>query len=126
MKDKKIEKKKFKEMVNANLKATEAMVRALEGNPEKPKDELEKAAWKARWHATSQRSRASLEDGTAQCPCGKKDYLSNFFPTFGDHNWYCSECITAMIALLCADSSDDRPITQKYGEPGDLWNRTQN
>lgn len=113
-------------MVKANLDANEAMVKALERNQEKPRDPEAQAAWKAKWHAAVQLSRAAVEDGSAQCPCGDKKYLSSFFTTFDDHNMYCSPCITAMQRLLCMDDPDGRDMDERYGEPGELWARINN
>jgi hypothetical protein len=119
-------KKKLKKMVKANLEATEKIVEFLERKPDKPMTPEEQKLWKEKWHAASKRSNALMEDGTQECPCGEKLYLSNFFPSFGDHNFYCETCITDMVALLCKNDSDERRMAERYGEPGELWKRINN
>lgn len=119
-------KKKLEKMVKANLEATEKIVEFLQRKPDKPKTPEEQQLWKEKRHDTSKRSHALMESGAAECLCGEEYYLSNFFPTFGDHNFYCSACITDMVALLCGNDSDERYMSERYGEPGELWKRINN
>ena len=87
---------------------------------------------KEKWHATIEKSRKSLEDGSAGCFCGRKAFTSNFYAIYGDHNFYCSPCISLMTKELCGsedidfESDDKGSLEELYGEPGDLWRKVNN